>query len=295
MRENDCKCKMTPNVQQPLVSVIIPSYNRAAVVKKAVESVLSQSYDRLELLLIDDGSTDETRAVIESIDDPRLHYVYQTNAGACAARNHGVALAKGEYIAFHDSDDCWHPDKLEKQMQVMKETHADVVVCKMNRFGMEGGVIQCPKRAGGGFLTAKDDLFGIGTQTILTRRSVLEHISFRLEMPRYQDLEWFIHAVQKYRIYCMKEALVDYYIGADSISRGTERIYAAFTLLKEYYPALPVQSPALSLHIVKDLLSGYRQIKKTDPGQSRKYLLLARWYFPGIFKISAAKLRCKGV
>ncbi len=90
------------NRQSPLVSVIIPAYNRASTVQKAVESVLAQSYDHLEVLLIDDGSTDETAAVVQSIQDPRLRYIYQQNAGACAARNHGVSLAKGEYIAFHD-------------------------------------------------------------------------------------------------------------------------------------------------------------------------------------------------
>lgn len=270
------------NRQSPLVSVIIPAYNRASTVQKAVESVLTQSYDHLEVLLIDDGSADETAAVIQSIQDPRLRYIYQQNAGACAARNHGVSLAKGEYIAFHDSDDHWHPDKLEKQMQVLQQTGADAVVCKMNRFGVAGGVIQCPKRVGEGFLSVKDDLFGIGTQTILAKRAVPEQILFRPEMPRYQDLEWFLHALQKYRIYCMEEAMVDYYIGADSISRGAERMYNAFCLLKEYYPALPKESPALCLHIIKDLLSGCRQAGKTDRRQGRKYLTLAGWYFPGV-------------
>ncbi len=270
------------NRQSPLVSVIIPAYNRASTVQKAVESVLAQSYDHLEVLLIDDGSTDETAAVVQSIQDPRLRYIYQQNAGACAARNHGVSLAKGEYIAFHDSDDHWHPDKLEKQMQVLQQTGADAVVCKMNRFGVAGGVIQCPKRVGEGFISVKDDLFGIGTQTILAKRAVPEQILFRPEMPRYQDLEWFLHALQKYRIYCMEEAMVDYYIGADSISRGTERMYNAFCLLKEYYPSLPKESPALCLHIIKDLRSGCRQAGKTDRRQSRKYLALAGWYFPGV-------------
>ncbi len=276
------KAKMTKDEEQPLVSVIIPAYNRAKTVREAVQSVLSQSYETLEVILVDDGSTDDTKAVIESMKDPRLQYVYQTNAGACAARNRGAALAKGEYIAFHDSDDHWHPDKLEKQMRILREKQADVVVCKMNRFGMGEGVIRCPRRVGEGFLSEKDDLFGIGTQTIVARRAVPEEIRFRPQMPRYQDLEWFIHALQKYRIYCMDEALVDYYIGSDSISRGTERMYGAFALLREHYPALPAKSPALSLHIVKDLLGGYRQMKKTDPGQSRKYLVLAKWYFPGI-------------
>lgn len=93
----------------PLVSVVVPCYNRAAVLEQSVRSVLAQSYAELELILVDDGSTDRTRQVVEKIKDARLRYVYQQNAGACAARNYGAALARGEYIAFHDSDDVCTP------------------------------------------------------------------------------------------------------------------------------------------------------------------------------------------
>lgn len=79
----------------PLVSVVVPCYNRAAVLEQSVRSVLAQSYAELELILVDDGSTDRTRQVVEKIKDARLRYVYQQNAGACAARNYGAALARG--------------------------------------------------------------------------------------------------------------------------------------------------------------------------------------------------------
>ena len=268
--------------ETPLVSVVIPCYNRAAVVEKAVRSVLEQSYPTLELILVDDGSTDQTRQVIEEIQDERLRYVYQKNAGACAARNHGAALAKGEYIAFHDSDDVWHPDKLEKQMRVMQEKHPDVVVCKMKRFDADGSVVFYPKRIGEGFVSTQDDLFGIGTQTILARREVLEAEQFFSEMPRYQDLEWIYRVLQRFTLYCMAEPMVDYYIGADSISRGTEKMYAAFVLLRKRYPELRTAFPALSLHITADLLSGWKEMLRKKPGESGKYLALAWYYFPGV-------------
>ena len=266
----------------PLVSVVIPCYNRAAVLEKSVRSVLEQSYSALELILVDDGSTDQTRQVIEEIKDPRLRYVYQQNAGACAARNHGAALAKGKYIAFHDSDDVWHPDKLEKQMQVMQEKHPDVVVCKMKRFDADGSIVLYPKRIGEGFVSAQDDLFGIGTQTILARREVLEAEPFFSEMPRYQDLEWIYRVLQQFTLYCMAEPMVDYYIGADSISRGIDKMYAAFVLLRNRYPALRTSFPALSLHISRDLLAGGKEMLRKNPGESGKYLALAGYYFPGI-------------
>lgn len=103
----------------PLVSVVIPAYNGARYIAEAVESVYKQSYDNWELIVIDDGSTDNTRAVL----DPymaRIRYSYQENKGTPAARNAGVAEAKGELIAFLDNDDLWLPEKLELQVQAIQ-------------------------------------------------------------------------------------------------------------------------------------------------------------------------------
>lgn len=266
----------------PLVSVVIPCYNRAAVLERSVRSVLAQSYAELELIVVDDGSTDQTRQVVEKIEDPRLRYVYQKNAGACAARNHGAALAKGEYIAFHDSDDVWHPDKLEKQMQVMEEKHPDIVVCKMRRFNADGSSVLYPKRISEGFVSAQDDLFGIGTQTILARQEVLKTEQFFSEMPRYQDLEWLYRVLHRFTIYSIEEPMVDYYIGADSISHSTDKMYAAFALLRKRYPDLRTTFPALSLHIARDLLAGWKEMRRKQPGESGKYLALAWYFFPGV-------------
>ena len=94
-----------------MVSIIIPTYNRADKLKAAIMSVLNQTYCDLELIIVDDGSTDDTKNVVANIDDNRLRYVYQKNAGACVARNNGIEEAHGDYIAFHDSDDVWHLDK----------------------------------------------------------------------------------------------------------------------------------------------------------------------------------------
>lgn len=101
------------NVQ---VSVIIPTYNRAPYVTMAIESVLAQSYQDYEIVVVDDGSTDGTRDVLVPYKD-RIRYLYRDNKGVSAARNTGIQVAKGEWIAFLDSDDEWLPDKLEIQMQ----------------------------------------------------------------------------------------------------------------------------------------------------------------------------------
>ena len=100
-----------------MISVIIPTYNRADTILRSVHSVLNQTYENIELLIIDDGSTDNTRELIGQIEDSRIRYIsLDTNSGASNARNIGADYAKGEWIAFQDSDDAWKPDKLVKQI-----------------------------------------------------------------------------------------------------------------------------------------------------------------------------------
>lgn len=95
-------------------SIIIPTYNRAAFLPKAIESVLAQTYTDRELIIVDDGSTDNTKEVVAKYNDERIKYVYQDNAERSAARNNGIAHANGEYVCFMDSDNYMKPDRLEK-------------------------------------------------------------------------------------------------------------------------------------------------------------------------------------
>ena len=110
------------NKMDKLVSIVLCTYNRAYCVGKAVESVLAQTYSSWELFVIDDGSTDDTEAVIEQYADPRIHYIKMNkNRFYCYAANHGLGYCKGEYIAFLNSDDAWFPEKLEKQVSFMEQ------------------------------------------------------------------------------------------------------------------------------------------------------------------------------
>lgn len=103
-----------------LVSVLISTYNRAYILGKAIESVLAQSYRPFEVIVVDDGSTDDTRQVVDSFG-PEVVYLYQSNQGLATARNVGLAAARGEFIAFQDSDDLWLPWKLEAQVALMRQ------------------------------------------------------------------------------------------------------------------------------------------------------------------------------
>jgi glycosyltransferase involved in cell wall biosynthesis len=104
---------------QPLVSIITPTYNRAHMVKAAIVSVLNQTYANWELLIVDDGSTDQTKSIVASFQDRRIRYFYKTNAGQCAARNYGIARAKGVWVTYLDSDDILFPHCLQV---MVKET-----------------------------------------------------------------------------------------------------------------------------------------------------------------------------
>lgn len=104
-----------------LVSVIVPTFNRAYCLARTLDSALAQTHRELELLVIDDGSTDDTRELVRDRygDEPRVRYLYQANAGVAAARNHGIAEARGDFVALLDSDDIWQPWKIELQLRCL--------------------------------------------------------------------------------------------------------------------------------------------------------------------------------
>ena len=109
--------------KNPTVSIIIPTYNRAHLIGRAIQSVLNQTYQNFEIIVVDDGSTDNTEEMIKEFQkhDKRIKYIrHEKNRGGAAARNTGIKVARGEYIAFQDSDDEWLPEKLEKQMDVFQ-------------------------------------------------------------------------------------------------------------------------------------------------------------------------------
>lgn len=105
-----------------LVSIIMPSYNTASFISKTIESVLNQTYKNWELLIVDDCSTDDTDEIVSKYNDKRIVYLKnEKNSGAAISRNRALRNAKGKWIAFLDSDDLWHPTKLEKQIKFMKK------------------------------------------------------------------------------------------------------------------------------------------------------------------------------
>lgn len=119
-----------------LVSVILPTYNRAYVLRRAIDSVLAQTHSHLELIVVDDASSDDTQSLLATYRDPRLRVVLmEHNGGAAVARNRGLAIAQGQYIAFQDSDDEWRLEKLEKQLLHLRQ-HPEAAVSAAGFLGL---------------------------------------------------------------------------------------------------------------------------------------------------------------
>ncbi len=112
-----------------LVSIIMPSYNAGKSISRAIESIIAQTYGNWELIIVDDGSEDETKKVVEAFKDSRISYVFQKNSGPANARNKGIDLARGQYICFIDSDDVVHKDYLMHLIDEIKLDDADVAMC----------------------------------------------------------------------------------------------------------------------------------------------------------------------
>ncbi|HEY5339290.1 MAG TPA: glycosyltransferase family 2 protein [Rhizomicrobium sp.] len=137
----------TQNIEAPLFSVIIPVYNRARVLARAVQSVQAQSCQDFEIVIIDDGSNDNPRAVIAAIDDPRIRIIRQDNRGGGAARNHGFDAARGRFVALLDSDDRFLPQHLENMRHLLEHNSGVVGYAKMVVDRGNGVTLLKPPRA----------------------------------------------------------------------------------------------------------------------------------------------------
>ena len=128
------------------ISIILPTYNRDRLIMRAIQSILDQTYTKWELIIVDDGSTDSTQQIVQSMGEQRISYIKnEQNMGAAASRNHGVKLAHYDYLAFQDSDDVWIVDKLEKQVNYLsKHAEFDMVYSSFVNHHLDGCKVQVP-------------------------------------------------------------------------------------------------------------------------------------------------------
>lgn len=228
-----------------LVSVVLPTYNRAHVVARAIRSVLDQSWRDLELIVVDDASSDETPGVVAAIRDPRLRTIRLAGrTGAAAARNRGIAAARGAFIAFQDSDDVWHPQKLAAQMAAIRGAGDNVVssVCsyRHHKHGRSFEIRRTPGRVCGEDVVRLLMLeTSFGTQTLLVRRAALEAAGgFDETLPRAQDYELCLRLAGQGDFVFVQDCLVDVHHSDDSISADALLFRSAMQIIFRKHAAL---------------------------------------------------------
>ncbi len=211
----------------PLISVIIPVYNRRDVIGRAVESVLAQTCTDCEVLVVDDGSNDDTREFLQQEFGQRQSMRVlrcDANSGVSAARNSGLAVARGEWMAFLDSDDEWKPRKLERQLKALNET--GLKVCHTEEIWVRNGVRVNPhkhhRKYGGRIFLQSVPLCVMSPSSIVIHRSVFDRIGqFDESLPACEDYDFFLRLTCRYDVVYLEEELMVKYGGhEDQLSRA---------------------------------------------------------------------------
>lgn len=243
----------------PLVSVITPAYNAQDFIGETIHSVINQTYPDWELLVIDDGSTDETRKVVEKyLSDPRVRYLYQENQERAAARNLGIRHAYGKYIAFLDADDLWLPNKLKIQVEYL-DRHPEVGLCfthytLINSKGLSLG------RQAINFVSGPDQFYSllkgnfIPNSTVITPRCVLDKVGlFDESLPAFGSEDWdmWLRIARFYPIHLIDQPLALYRLHENNTSLERMRLSAEAVLQKVF------GDPTLPGYIVKNKKNVY--------------------------------------
>ncbi|OPY27802.1 MAG: Glycosyltransferase AglE [Methanocella sp. PtaU1.Bin125] len=251
----------------PLVSVIMTSYNYGRYIAQAIESVLYQTFTDFELIVIDDGSTDDSRAIIKRYADrdPRVRYVFHgANAGIAGTNNEGIRLSAGKYIAFVDSDDLWVRDKLERQVDVLRKDEDLVVWSEGEIIDMHGEPLRTKARGGGRPEAAGEPdrrdrltftrLFGAGGKKksgdifrgllqnnfilgsgMMFKKDLLGDISFNPDLKYLNDYLFNLDLARKCRFHFISEPLIKYRLHGNNSSlrdkRGWDRDWLKFNRL----------------------------------------------------------------
>jgi glycosyltransferase involved in cell wall biosynthesis len=212
------------------VTVIMPSYNHARFIGEAIESVLGQTFGDLELIIVDNASTDNTREVVgRYLADPRVRAIWrEENGGVAVARNEGLALARGEFVAFLDSDDLWLPEKLEKQLPLFDgPLRPGLVYCDMYCFGESGVYPKTVFQARGpgepcpGVALADLAVRNwIQVPTVVVRASCIAKVGlFDASLTRTDDYDMWLRIAAEYPLACVPEALAMYRLHAAQAHR----------------------------------------------------------------------------
>jgi glycosyltransferase involved in cell wall biosynthesis len=208
----------------PAVSVVIPTYNRAWCLREAVDSALTQEFADFELVVVDDGSTDDTRQVLKGYGD-RVTVLSLENRGVSAARNAGIAAARGALIAFLDSDDLWLPGKLRRQVEFFA-SHPEALICQTEELWFKHGRRVNPgkrhRKRGGMIFEPSLELCLVSPSAVMVRRELFERVGcFDEELPACEDYDLWLRVGCRYPVHLIDTPLIVKRGGhADQLSRG---------------------------------------------------------------------------
>jgi glycosyltransferase involved in cell wall biosynthesis len=209
----------------PAVTVVLPTHNRAQELRLSIQSVLSQSFSNLELIVVDDASSDDTKEVVQQFHDPRIRFIRtETKVGGGAARNIGIREARASLVAFQDDDDEWRCHKLEKCYAVLQQdqsldgVYSGFWKIDQHRVSYMPSITMRKDSGTSMHATLLNGNF-VGTPTAVVRTNALRRIGgFDAELPRYQDWDLFLRLSQFGNFRFIEEALVLSYVTRDSIS-----------------------------------------------------------------------------
>lgn len=271
----------------PEISIVIPTYNRADKIAIAIQSILKQSFEDWECIVVDDGSEDNTETVIKKIEDARVrYYKLEQNKGACYARNYGILKSKGKYIAFQDSDDYWERDKLEKQISFLQKKGLDVTFCRLR--SVEKKIRYVPKNSFHYDIVSHEvalSRFTGSTQTFFGKRSCFLDVPFDENLPRFQDWELIMRMTDKYRVGYQKEILAQRNLGNDSISLSSQKGKDACQYLLDKYKKELLHFPKAKAHLL--CLKGTYMVQL---GEEKN----ANLYFKEALRLTPFSSRCVG-
>lgn len=241
----------------PVISVIIPTYNRAQWLQQSISSALEQTYGNIEIIVIDDGSTDNTKELLANLKSHGIRYIgHSTNRGAAASRNTGIRAARGEFIAFLDDDDEWLPSKLKKQLDKFSTSSATVGVVYTGsslvsvRSGKTIHSFSCPH--------SQDhrEVDFLRTVTFSTSVPLIRKSCFRKAglfdeaLPGSQDMDMWIRLAVHYEFAFIPEVLVRRYIHGGQISSTLKtKIEAKEKIYRKYFKVLSMHPDVMAHHL----------------------------------------------
>ncbi|WP_138004394.1 glycosyltransferase family 2 protein [Halalkalirubrum salinum] len=266
---------------QPLVSAIITTHDRPAYLTQAAKSVADQTYDNLELVVVDDCSNEPAHETLSDVDlaglvDHRM-VRHQTNKGANAARNTGIAAASGVYLAFLDDDDRWLSDKIEKQVAALEASESAVAYTGIRGVHDDGVEVQIPQKIHGDITKALLCRNVVGTMSvIMVRSSLAEDVQFDEAFPSWADLEWYIRLSRRTTFERIPAPLVEYEFTSHS------RLSDDFSKTKESYDRFVSQFDSVAMEyglLFRRKMRGWAAFRAGQSGFQAGQYGVARRFF----------------